>query len=59
LNGLRSSKLVLDEYLSFIKAKNLGIVFTANDLSFEKLNLFSIIENKLNDLRTNKNGSSN
>lgn len=49
----------LHQYNVFVKARNLGIKFGPSDISIEDLNIFSIIEEKINEIRDkerSKNG---
>jgi hypothetical protein len=46
----------IQEFYSFCRAKDLGIVFSPKDLTTEQLNKFSIIKEKLDELEERKNG---
>lgn len=41
----------LHQYNVFVRARNLGIKFGPSDVSIEDLNIFSVIEEKINEIR--------
>ena len=56
LEEIKAMESYLLKYNNFQKAKQIGISFSPNDITMEDVNAFSIINTKIDDIRSKSKG---